>query len=728
MIIFHKARFKNILSYGNQFTELQLDKSTTTLISGKNGAGKCLDKSTKITIQFDTLAIRDLFESYVVSNLDTATIGDIVSFYATFPALRGTIKVKTRFGYKPILAAQLTARQSKVLRIYTRCGKILKVSPDHLLLSTNEKWVKAKTLTEGMPLYTENGQTDIIDIMELKDHRDLYDLQVESVNEFYANGIVSHNSAILEVLCFTLFGKSFRKINKPQLVNTKNKKDLLCEIEFTKNGISYLIRRGINPAIFEVFKDGVLLNQNAASRDYQENFEKNILQFDYHIFTQIVVLGRAIYTSFMKLTPDQRRKFIENILGLNVFSFMNEIHKQNVVVLKDELTKIKHHILLTKDKIEIRESYIKTLESDVKIKQTIVIEKIEEKIAIVQSEIDILTTEIAELDAQKPDVDLQLQVVLQNRQQQLNNLIMKSTSKYDRLTRDLVFIQNNLICPSCNQLIDETVKLTREQELKLKLDEISDMMQTIEQKINHTTDQLDDLNETLQKQQIIAQRLSIINAATNEKQKQIMAFEKEKTVHLFDDVDKISEEYIKLDELNNAYSIALSTKSDLLDKFEHYELVSALLKDGGIKSTIIRKYIPIINNFTNKFLKDLGFFIRFEMNEEFEETLFVRGFDALSYSNLSEGEKLRIDLAIMMMWREIAKLQNNMNTNLLVLDEITEASADQAGTEAFIDLLNRQQDMNIFVISHNTDRWTDKFRSSIIMTKEGGFSTMRIKG
>ena len=575
MIIFHKARFKNILSYGNTFTEIQLDRTATTLISGKNGSGK---------------------------------------------------------------------------------------------------------------------------------------------------------SCILEVLCFTLFGKSFRKINKPQLLNTKNKRDLLCEIEFTKNGTFYLIRRGINPAIFEVYREGTLINQNAASRDYQENFEKNILQFDYNIFTQIVILGKATYIGFMKLNPDQRRKFVENILGLNIFSLMNDVHKQNIVLLKEELSEVKRNILIVKDKIEIRESYIKNLEADVKTKQEVILEKIEEKINIVQAEIETMTSEIASLEAIRPEVDHKLKETLHHRKQQLNNLIVKSSSKYDRMMKDLSFIKDNTVCPSCNQLIGEDLRATRENDLQLKIIDITKMMQDIDQKINHTSDQIDDLEATILQDHKISQRLSIINAARNEKQKQIVAFEKEKTVQLFDDVDKIAAEYNNLDLLKAQYDESLTRKSSLLDKFEYYELVSNMLKDEGIKSSIIKKYIPIINSFTNKFLKELGFFIRFEMNEEFEEKIYVRGFDELGYSNFSEGEKLRIDLSIMMMWREIAKLQNNMNTNLLVLDEITEASADQAGTEAFIELLNKQIDMNVFVISHNTDRWADKFRSSIVMTKEGGFSSIAVKG
>lgn len=656
------------------------------------------------------------------------TIGDIVKFYRKYPNLRGTIKVKTRFGFNSIQEAKLTAYNSEVLQIYTECGKTLKVSPDHLLLSNDVIWTKSKDLLVGKFLFTEDGPTRIVKIKPMEGKRNLYDLQVENVHEFYANGIVSHNSALLEVLCFTLFGKSFRKINKPQLINTKNKKELLCEIEFTKNGIHYLVRRGIAPAIFEIYREGTLINQNAASRDYQENFEKTILQFDYNIFTQIVILGKATYVGFMKLNPEQRRRFVENILDLNIFSLMNEVHKKNIVTLKDELSDVKRDILLSKDKIEIRESYIKNLEADVKTKQDILLEQIEEKIRVVQGDIDKMTIEILTLETSRPSIDHDLKEILSNRKHQLNNLIIKSTSKYDRLLKDLSFIKDNTTCPSCNQIIDEELRLTRETDLQTKITEITGMMQDIDYKINHTSDQIKDLELMIQQDQQINQKLSIINAARNEKQKQLVVFEKEKTIQLFDDADKIAEEYNKLDELKSQYDSHLSKKSSLLDKFEYYELVSTMLKDGGIKSSIIKKYIPIINNFTNKFLKDFGFFIRFEMNEEFEEKIFVRGFDELGYSNFSEGEKLRIDLSIMMMWREIAKLQNNMNTNLLVLDEITEASADQAGTESFIELLNKQTDMNVFVISHNADRWTDKFRSSIVMTKESGFSTIAVKG
>ncbi len=656
------------------------------------------------------------------------TIKNVVEFYKQHPEYIGKLYIDTRHGYKKIEYADITAYNSPIYRIETISRKFIEASPDHRLCDFSKGWKAIKHLNCGDFIETKDGPEEIVSKYLLDVKEDLFDFQVADVHEFYANEIVSHNSTITEVLCFTLFGKSFRKINKPQLLNTKNKRDLLCEIEFTKNGTFYLIRRGINPAIFEVYREGTLINQNAASRDYQENFEKNILQFDYNIFTQIVILGKATYIGFMKLNPDQRRKFVENILGLNIFSLMNDVHKQNIVLLKEELSEVKRNILIVKDKIEIRESYIKNLEADVKTKQEVILEKIEEKINIVQAEIETMTSEIASLEAIRPEVDHKLKETLHHRKQQLNNLIVKSSSKYDRMMKDLSFIKDNTVCPSCNQLIGEDLRATRENDLQLKIVDITKMMQDIDQKINHTSDQIDDLEATILQDHKISQRLSIINAARNEKQKQIVAFEKEKTVQLFDDVDKIAAEYNNLDLLKAQYDESLTRKSSLLDKFEYYELVSNMLKDGGIKSSIIKKYIPIINSFTNKFLKELGFFIRFEMNEEFEEKIYVRGFDELGYSNFSEGEKLRIDLSIMMMWREIAKLQNNMNTNLLVLDEITEASADQAGTEAFIELLNKQIDMNVFVISHNTDRWADKFRSSIVMTKEGGFSSIAVKG
>ena len=655
------------------------------------------------------------------------TIGDIVKFYRKYPNLRGTIKVKTRFGFNSIQEAKLSAYNSDVLQIYTQCGKNIKVSPDHLLLSNNVTWVKSKDLIVGNFLFTEAGPTRIVKIKSMEGKRNLYDLQVENVHEFYANGIVSHNSVLLEVLCFSLFGKPFRKINKPQLLNTKNRRELLCEIEFIKNGVHYLIRRGIAPAIFEVHRDGVLIDQSSSSRDYQDNFEKNVLQFDYAIFTQIIILGRATYIGFMKLVPDQRRKFIENILGLNIFSLMNEVHKNNLVTLKTELASLKNSISLSKDKIELRESYIKKLELDVKNNQNLLVEKIEEKISIIQIEIDELTNKILTVEKLRPDVDHSLKSILKNRKQQLNELIIKSSLKHERLNKDMEFIKDNTICPSCNQTIDEEIRRLRQQELVVKIESINNIIVDINKKIDDTTEQLNEFELIIKTDHEVNQQLSALNASRNEKQKQIVSFEKEKTIQFFDDVEKIEQERSILTELKDTYEIELSRKSDLLDRYEYYDIISGMLKDGGIKKMIIKRYIPIINNLANQFLKELGFFVRFEIDEEFEEHIYLRGIDELSYFNFSEGEKLRIDLAIMMMWREIAKLQNNMNTNLLVLDEIMEASADVAGTEAFIELLNKQTEMNVFVISHSPDRWSDKFRSSISISKEAGFSKIDIK-
>ena len=534
-------------------------------------------------------------------------------------------------------------------------------------------------------------------------------------------------SCLTEALCFSLFGKPFRKINKPALVNSKNRKELLCEIEFIKNEDHFLVRRGIAPAIFEVYKNKVLIDQNASVRDYQENFETSVLQFDYNTFTQIVILGRATYVSFMRLIPDQRRKFIENILGLNIFSLMNEVHKSKIVALKEELNSLKNDILINKDKIEIRESYIKKLETDVKLNQEVMVDKLENKIKDIQIEIDLITSEITVLEESRPEIDYSLKEILRNRKKQLNDLIIKSHTKHNRMIKDLEFIKDNTICPSCSQMIDEEIRQSRQNELQKKIEEVGTIMQGVESKITETTQQLNNLEVMLEKDHEINLKLGIINASRNEKQKQIMALEKEKTIQFFNDVDKIDDEKQKLDLLKELHEDNLSRKSDILDKAEYYELISGMLKDSGIKRMIIKNYIPLINNLTNQFLKDLGFFVRFEINEEFEEKIYSRGIDELSYFNFSEGEKLRIDLAIMMMWREIAKLQNNMNTNLLVLDEITEASADIAGTEAFIELLNKQQNLNVFVISHNPDRWVDKFRSSISIVKEGGFSKIEIK-
>jgi DNA repair exonuclease SbcCD ATPase subunit len=534
----------------------------------------------------------------------------------------------------------------------------------------------------------------------------------------------SGKSALLDGICFALFGKPFRKINRPQLVNYKNRKELLVEIEFSTRGSRYMIRRGMNPQVFEIYRDGELINQNAASRDYQEYLERNILSFDYSAFTQIVILGKATYVSFMRLNADQRRKFIESILGLNIFSAMTEVHRSKLSELKEKINEVKNAITITKEKIELRENYIHKLEADAAAKREELTTKIEAQIETIQREIADIDRQIQEISNQKQKIDTEKQENLKARIQQLNGLIAKSEIRQKQLLSDIHFFMGNDACPTCGQSIEEDFKKIKISELENKSKEISKVIEELSKKSSEAVSALNEFNHAIETNHKLAKQISALVASKDEKYKQIALLRSEKEKECDNDMEKVEAERKKLDDLREAYNKLLDKKSELLERLEYFELISSMLKDTGIKRMVIRKYIPYINNITNTYLKNLGFFVKFTLDENFDEKILARGIDELSYNNFSEGEKLRIDLAILLTWREVAKMRNNMSTNLLIFDEIFDSSMDQAGVDAFVELLGKMKNTNVFVISHTPDKLADKFYSSISFSKENGFSKM----
>jgi DNA repair exonuclease SbcCD ATPase subunit len=529
-------------------------------------------------------------------------------------------------------------------------------------------------------------------------------------------------STLLDAICYALFGKPFRKINRPQLINHKNKRELLTEIEFSVKDVRYTVRRGMNPQVFEIYRDGELINQNAATRDYQEYLETNILNFDYSAFTQIVILGKATYVSFMRLTTDQRRKFIESILGLNIFSAMVEVHRVKIADLKEKLNEIKGAISVAKEKIDLRENYIHKLEADVIAKRTDLIAKIDANIESIEKEINDIEQKINELELSRRPVESSEIDNLETRIKQLSGLIAKSEVRYNQMLKDVKFFTDNDICPTCSQPIENDIKQIKISELEGKMKEISGIIDDLREKSLEATSALREINSAVEANHQIGKQLSALIASKEEKNRQISSLISEKNKENDGDREKIDLEKKALDALRDTYEKLVDKKSDLLEKLEYFDLISSMLKDTGIKRMVIRKYIPLINKITNDHLKNLGFFVKFTLDEDFNEKILARGIDELSYFNFSEGEKLRIDLAILMTWREIAKMQNKMSTNLLIFDEIFDSSMDQAGVDAFVELLGSIKNTNVFVISHTPDKLADKFRSSISFEKENGFS------
>lgn len=530
-------------------------------------------------------------------------------------------------------------------------------------------------------------------------------------------------SSVLDAICFALFGKPFRKINKPHLINHKNKKDLMTEIEFTANGSSYLIRRGMNPQVFEIHKDGVMIDQDAAVKDYQVYLERYILKFDYQTFTQLVILGKATYVSFMRLDASARRKFIENILGLSIFSVMNDVHKLKYNELKELMSDMNSEIKILKEKLVVRRQYIEDLEEDSKNQREVAIKKIDAVIAEINSEIIDLESKQLELKAGGAEIDVAQRDILQGKLEKLIDFRSKFTMKVSQFESDMAFFDNNTTCPTCSQDISDEVRLAKHAELDAKKVEVSSMVDKIKGDIAHISAELESLVDSIHANEAINKEFNNIQMTINTLRQRSIDCEASK-VHETPNREKIDSEISALAVLTEGYDTLLNSKAEMIEKAEYFELISGMLKDTGIKSMVIRKYIPIINSTINHYLKHLGFFVKFVLDENFEEKIYSRGIDDLSYYNFSEGEKLRIDLAVLMAWRDVAKVQSDTCTNLLIFDEILDASIDQGGADAFIELLQGMKQTNVFVVSHSADRWTDKFRGGMMFGKEGGFSKL----
>lgn len=531
------------------------------------------------------------------------------------------------------------------------------------------------------------------------------------------------SAATLDSICYGLFGKPFRKINKPTLVNHKNKKDLLVELELDNGTDQYVIRRGMNPQIFEIIKNGELLNIDAAVKDYQVYLERYVLKFDYQVFTQLVMLGKATYVSFMRMDAGNRRKFIENILGLSIFSTMNEVHKKYVSDLKDTLGDVSSEIKILKEKISVRSRYIHDLEADSHNLKEARLNEIVTEVARIRALIDDLDAMKTDLQNQIQDVDADQRDRFQDKLERLYDLRSKMNMKIGQIAADMKFFQDNTSCPTCGQEIDDVLRDAKVQAISVRQDQLASTFTSLNNDITQITDTVDSINEQINSN-------AQLMRSVNDRQKQINGhltrigeLEESKTFDVPNN-DKIETEKALLDDFRVTYDDLLNRKADIMEKGEYFDLISSMLKDTGIKSMIIRKYIPIINATINNYLKQLGFFVKFVMDDNFEEKIYARGIDEQNYYNFSEGEKLRIDLAVLLAWRDIARMQNNLNTNLLVFDEILDGSIDNGGADAFIDLIQTMQDINIFVVSHSPDRWSDKFRGNLIFGKEGGFSKL----
>lgn len=526
-------------------------------------------------------------------------------------------------------------------------------------------------------------------------------------------------STLLDALTFVLFGKPFRNINKPTVINSINGKDCCVEVEFRTNSKNYKVVRGIKPNIFEIYCEGNLINQEAANKDYQKVLEDQILKFNYKAFTQIVILGNASFVPFMQLSAADRRTIIEDLLDINIFSSMNVIVKSSMASLKEALLDLKSKIESTMSKIDLQKKFIedakknnqeqiekKKIEYDEHISQ---IEKLGKDAELVQKHIESLTKKISD------------EISMKDKQKKLHQLEAKIENNKSKIEKEVKFYQDNDNCPTCKQGIDQEYKETQITECNHKLTEMETGLSKLKQEYDTVSERLIEISKTTKKINDHNSEVARLNASILQIQKYAKKLlgeikELESKTVLSDDMMQVSKELVdELERLNHK-------RKEALEERNYMEIASALLKDSGIKSKIIKQYLPIINKLVNKYLASMDFFVNFNIDEEFKETIKSRHRDDFSYHNFSEGEKMRIDLALLFTWRAIAKMKNSMNTNLLILDEVFDSSLDHSGTEEFMELIHSLTDANIFVISHKGDILIDKFRNVIRFEKVKNFS------
>jgi len=529
-------------------------------------------------------------------------------------------------------------------------------------------------------------------------------------------------STFIEAISFALYGKSFRKTNKPQLVNSINKKDMLVEIEFVANNREYMIRRGMKPNIFEIFENGKLLNQESATKDYQEILEKSILKMNHKSFSQIVVLGSANYTPFMQLSASARRDLIEDLLDIQVFSTMNILLKDKISAAKEDLTTVRYNIDITKEKIELQKEYIRKIRQNAK---TVIKEKkakIKENNLLVNAYTDKISEILIEIEKcnraiADSDETLKKKSTMVDMQRQIQ-------SKIAKIIKEISFYDENKTCPMCKQGIDHDFHSDIQDENRKKENEFRSAATLISKKILEIDKKIDvihGVNNEIQGWNLkIAgynQSISGVNKYTSELQKEILELQNKEE---FDD-----NELQKLEELTETLTKYESQKEEILAHKATLDVASMILKDGGIKSKIIKQYIPVINKLINKYLAQMEFVVDFNLDENFNETIKSRYRDEFSYASFSEGEKARIDVALLFTWRAISKLRNSNNTNILVLDEIGDSSLDSSGAEEFIKILqDLAGDTNIFMISHRAGDIQDKFDRTIEFVKDKNFTRL----
>ena len=530
----------------------------------------------------------------------------------------------------------------------------------------------------------------------------------------------SGKSTMLDALTFSLFGKPFRNINKPQLINSINEKNAIVEVEFTIGKKNYLVRRGIKPNVFDILCDDVLVNQDAKSKDYQDHLEKNILKMNFKSFTQIVILGSSSFVPFMQLKAPDRRAIVEDLLDIQIFSTMNQLLKFKISDNKTELKDNDVQIELNQSHIEIQEEYIsKMKENNEELINTNRknVEDSEKQIKALNKKIKNISDEIEGLTLKISDHN-KVQKKYQ-KLQQYNDEIQKNIKKIEK---EIVFYSQNTDCPTCKQSIDHDHRSCEITNKNVKKEELLKAIDKLESEFENIFDRMKEIENIQTKINELNVDVSKNNVSISALNQYISKINDEINLLTVKGAD-VNDSLEKLRTYQKNKKILHEQKENLINQKELYDIAYTLLKDSGIKTRIIKQYLPIMNKLINKYLSSMDFYVSFNLDENFNETIKSRFRDEFTYASFSEGEKSRIDLALIMAWRAIAKLKNSMNTNLLVLDEVFDSSLDSEGTEDLLKILTSiGKNTNIFVISHKGEILIDKFRSIIRFEKIKNFS------
>jgi DNA repair exonuclease SbcCD ATPase subunit len=532
----------------------------------------------------------------------------------------------------------------------------------------------------------------------------------------------SGKSSFMDAITYSLFNKAYRPVNKPQLINSVNEKECLVEIEFTIGTTEWKVRRGQKPAIFEIYKNDELLDQSSSVIDQQRWFEQNVLKMNYKSFTQVVILGNSNFIPFMQLTLASRREVIEDLLDIKIFSSMNVVVKDKIKSIKDDikLLEIKKDSIF--DKVKMQSNFIEEIEKEGKTQ----IEERKTKIIKI-GELSIQANEENETlleITEKLNKDLETLSESPSKLKKLGSLEGKISQKISTAKTDRSFFTENSVCPTCTQKITEELKDQKNSEFESTINELEDAYQKLKDAILEEEEKEQKFKKLSRDLLDINHKISNNNLKVKQSKNQILELESE-IVKIKEKIENKNVEHDKLKSLEIELENIKTEYVDKKEKIEYYDYVHLLLKDNGVKSRIIRKYLPLINQSVNKYLQMMDFYLNFTLDEEFNEQIRTPVYEDFSYGSFSEGQKQRINLALLFAWRELAKIKNSANVNLLILDEIFDSSLDSSGIDDFLKIIRYVvKDFNIFVISHK-DGVQDKFDQIMEFEKKGNFSMIR---